>query len=232
MRLPKPKEIFLSTADLAKGKTLHEAFTKKTLQAYDKLNKNLKPAKLPHWPDMPSIPKIAGILFGLTKTAAERLKLRPRVDVFIYNNKGEVLAEPSPYRNTLRFPGGGIDEGASINDAAREEALEEAGIEIGKITTVGKPLTLKWTESVKERNRQRGRDFDGNRQYFRAAPLKAKNTDMYGMEGDALRKAMWIPISNAIDFLKEHGEAGEDFSDLSAMEADALKRLKSKLKLK
>jgi len=35
----------------------------------------------------------------MTKSA----KLRRRVGVFVYNDKGQVFAEESPYRDTLRF---------------------------------------------------------------------------------------------------------------------------------
>lgn len=159
-----------------------------------------------------------------------KMELRPRVDVFIYNDKGEVFAEPSGWRNTLRFPGGGVEKGVSVNNAAREEALEETGLTVDRIHSVGvKPKTIPWNEDVKKRNASRGRFFDGNRQYFRAAKVTGTDKELLGVEGDALKDGQWFDINKAIDYLEEHGKSGDDFADLSAAEAEALKGLRTRI---
>ena len=60
---------------------------------------------------------------------AKKLKplYRPKVNVLVYDREGRVLASPSHEVMGHGFPGGGIEEGQSIRDAARREVLEEAG---------------------------------------------------------------------------------------------------------
>lgn len=170
-----------------------------------------------------------GILKGLLKTG--KLNLRPRVDVMIYNDKGEILVEPSGFsQRALRIPGGGIEPGQSITQAAKMEALEEAGIEIGRGRIIHKPEILIWNDAVKKRNEDRGRSYDGNKQYFVAAPFKQYNKKEFGIEGDQLKNPVWANIKNVMAVAKEHGKMNEDYSNLSAVEYKALKNLRNILK--
>jgi 8-oxo-dGTP pyrophosphatase MutT (NUDIX family) len=51
--------------------------------------------------------------------------------------EGEVVLVRHTYRKNWYFPGGGVNRGESLEDAARREAHEEVGATIGKLELVG-----------------------------------------------------------------------------------------------
>lgn len=82
------KNIFLSTVDLAKGKTLHGEYTKQMKKMLEKGLLKLpsqKPVKGPGWIDMPSIP-------GLGKTA-QRVRDMMQSDIDKYNLRNVNLSK-------------------------------------------------------------------------------------------------------------------------------------------
>lgn len=169
-----------------------------------------------------------GIFYSLIKTSED--KLRKRVDLFVYDDKGRVLVGDSRYHNNVMFPGGGVDDGLSIDQAARREALEEAGVSVGKIHGIGmKPMVIKWTDETIELNKKKGRDFTGNKQYFRAAPIVGSDKELYATEGDALKNQRWMKIDKAVNILENYAKTKGEYYDLVEMEAESLKRLKEQI---
>jgi len=163
----------------------------------------------------------------MTKSA----KLRRRVGVFVYNDKGQVFAEESPYRDTLRFPGGGVDNNNSINQAARMEVLEEAGLRLKDVHGVGVDSSnIRWSKEMIAKAKKKGRNFTGNKQYFRAGRFDKKDDSLFGVEGDQFKNGKWINIDTAIKRQERYGKSGGEFSDLSMLESEALRNLKEKIK--
>ena len=56
-------------------------------------------------------------------------KIRQRVEVYLYDDKGRVLASrkqeghSNNVENSWKFPGGGLEGSAGINETAKREAL-------------------------------------------------------------------------------------------------------------
>lgn len=54
-------------------------------------------------------------------------KARPTVKIIIENDKGEIACVSNKMNDFIQLPGGGIEKGESLREAARREAKEEAG---------------------------------------------------------------------------------------------------------
>jgi 8-oxo-dGTP pyrophosphatase MutT (NUDIX family) len=159
---------------------------------------------------------------------AGSLALRPKVDVFIYDDLGRVLAER--HGNSWKFPGGGIDPGENATSAARREALEEVGLEVGKPFQIRRPDTVVWSDAEKEIYSKKGRTQDGNRLYYRAAPAADKNKNLLGVDEDAM-KARFVPIDRVIgDLERSKNDPANLFREYDANKVEALKNLKGKVK--
>jgi 8-oxo-dGTP diphosphatase len=68
-------------------------------------------------------------------------KIFVTVDVLVINKKtGEILLIKrlkEPFKDCWALPGGFVDEGEDLEQAARRELLEETNVETGKMTQVG-----------------------------------------------------------------------------------------------
>lgn len=147
------------------------------------------------------------------KIAAQE-RYRPKVQAFLYQPDGRILASKSQSSgaglrpgNNYKFPGGGIEEGESLEDATRKELLEEAGW-----TTGGNPhhissAKIKWDKAFRQQALKKGRDFHGEVSHFVAAPAGQRDTSKFGTEGDALEGADFIHID---DLIKDLGYTSKD----------------------
>ena len=144
---------------------------------------------------------------------AEQLRIRPRVEVFLYDKDGRVLASKSQDSHdqkggstkTWKFPGGGIEDNASVNATARREALEEAGVHIRGVHEIDQPpVYTKWPEHFKTwAKKTKGRSFDGQQTYFRAGRVAGRDSSLLGHDNDSLRGADMVPIDILINDLRE-----------------------------
>lgn len=57
-------------------------------------------------------------------------KLRRAARAVVFNDRGEVSLEHATKHNYYKLPGGGIEEGETIEEALRREIREESGVEI------------------------------------------------------------------------------------------------------
>jgi 8-oxo-dGTP pyrophosphatase MutT (NUDIX family) len=140
------------------------------------------------------------------KTAEEK-RYRPKVQGLLYTPDLRVLAAKSQGAGSglrefpnYKFPGGGIEQGESLIDAAKKELLEETGY-----TTAGDPFefgmpsaTVDWDEAFRQQALKKGRDFHGEISHFLAAPVGARDMSLHGKEGDQLLDADFVPIDSLI----------------------------------
>ena len=161
---------------------------------------------------------------------------RPRVELFIHDGKGNVLANRSD--KGWQFPGGGIEEGQDIFEAARREALEEAGYKIKSPKALGNEASMvPWPEWYKEVARSKGRgQYEGQKTHAIVAQVGKKDNKLYGSEGDALTKLKFVPLKKLIrdgekrvspdhdDIVTNTGEVIPGFAVFSR---DTLKHLKN-----
>jgi 8-oxo-dGTP pyrophosphatase MutT (NUDIX family) len=143
--------------------------------------------------------------------AIDKKKIRPRVEVYLYDDKGRVLASRAQegHSNNVptswKFPGGGVEGSAGVNETAKREALEEVGF-----TTAGRvhaldtrPRLTKWPEFFrKDMKKQKNRDFHAQYTYFRAAPIGSKDDSELGADKDTLKGLEMVPIRTLIKDLE------------------------------
>ncbi len=151
--------------------------------------------------------------------------LRRKVSVLIQNEDGDVLvARRGP---SYDFPGGGIEEGFSINRAARQEALEEVGYKLKKVRGVGvRPHTVKWSSPVAAKIGKGGkRNFTGSKLYWRRAKISGKDMSLHNIEGDALQ-ASFVPVKKVLEDLRRTAADPENiFADFDHAKIDALEKI-------
>lgn len=103
------------------------------------------------------------------------MNLRERAEVICFKWP-RVLCDLRPY---VCFPGGGIDPGESPIDAAKREAMEEAGRQVIACTVAHPPTVQKWAKAYREKWQQ---GFDGGHTYWLTGstsdePVNTKHDD-------------------------------------------------------
>ncbi len=166
-------------------------------------------------------------------------KIRKRVEMYLYDDKGRVLAsrEQDGHSNNVatswKFPGGGIEGRAGINNTAKREALEEVGFDSGKAHAIdSKPKLTKWPEFFrKDMKKQKNRDFHAQYTYFRAAPIGSKNDKYLGADKDTLKGVSMVPIKTLIkDVEKSISNPDNKYTVFDKERLQGLKALESRLK--
>jgi 8-oxo-dGTP pyrophosphatase MutT (NUDIX family) len=124
-------------------------------------------------------------------------KWRPRVELYIIKD-GKILVGIHPEIG-IHVPGGGIEPGQNLISAAKNEALEEAGVKIKnirlatnknyyedwyKLDSEGQPITKK--------DRMRMKYFRGIKHHYIRADFDGYDDRLLGRDLDALKKIKFI----------------------------------------
>jgi len=124
-------------------------------------------------------------------------KWRPRVELYILKN-GKILVGTHPEIG-LHVPGGGIERGQNLITAAKNEALEEAGVKIKNIKLITKENYFEdWYKLVKEgqpitkKDRMRMKEFRGIKHYYLRADFDGYDKSRLGADNDALKRLKFI----------------------------------------
>lgn len=127
---------------------------------------------------------------------------RDRVALWLHDNAGNLLVQDDRDRGLgLKFPGGGIDPGQSVNDAAIREALEEVGYSLAdkpRAIPGVRARKIDWDPIFSAEAAAKGRNFRGSKHYHRRALAGDRDESLLGSEGDAL-KANWMPIAEVLE---------------------------------
>tara|TARA_Y100000592_G_scaffold19371_2_gene29752 strand:- start:69272 stop:71200 length:1929 start_codon:yes stop_codon:yes gene_type:complete len=127
---------------------------------------------------------------------------RDRVALWLHDNAGNLLVQDDRDRGLgLKFPGGGIDPGQSVNEAAMREALEEVGYALAdkpRAIPGVRAKKIDWDPVFSAEAAAKGRKFRGSKHYHRRALAGDRDLSLLGSEGDAL-KAKWLPIAEVLE---------------------------------
>ncbi len=121
----------------------------------------------------------------------------PTVDIIIIHpDKGVVLVERRNPPHGWALPGGFVDYGESVESAARREALEETGLEVGDLRLLGVYS-----------DPQRDPRFHTMSTVFVARPL----SDALPCGGDDAKNAQFFPLHALPPLAFDHRQILEDF---------------------
>jgi 8-oxo-dGTP pyrophosphatase MutT (NUDIX family) len=141
--------------------------------------------------------------YQIVSEAIDRSKLpfRKTTDLFIFDGKGNVIARDM--RSYMSFPGGGVDEGETVEKSAMRESLEEVGAITDK-PKIRKVLSFIWSPAWAStaKRKKRYEQFKGEEIYLLTANIK-RITKPTSREGDAWnRKNLWMPVVEVIKLIK------------------------------
>lgn len=129
---------------------------------------------------------------------SDKRRYRPCVRVIIVNDDKILLGYWMKGDEVVNytFPGGGIEEGDTVEETAIKECLEEVGILITDV----KQLGLKVTYEKEFSNPERAKLYRGLEDTWCVATFKKTDTSVYNKEDDAL-SFIWEKPSKAIDLI-------------------------------
>lgn len=138
-------------------------------------------------------------------------KWRPRVELYIMK-QGKILVGIHPEIG-LHVPGGGIEQGQNLITAAKNEALEEAGVKIKNIKLITKENYYEdWYKLVAEgqpitkKDRMRMRQFRGIKHHYLRADFDGYDDRLLGADNDALKKLKFVSKADLIRAYKKQGK--------------------------
>lgn len=138
---------------------------------------------------------------------------RSRVEVYIIkDNRILIGSGKSRAGDTyVTIPGGGIDEGESIEDAAYRETLEEVGVQIKNIKSIYKASVHQWnpSDTLPAKWGWVTKHPLGSITYYRMAEFDEYNDSLYGTEPD-MYKLKEVSINEAIELWKIKLKKGND----------------------
>jgi len=149
---------------------------------------------------------------------------RRKVDVFVHDDTGRILASQTP-RGSYQFPGGGIDPGETPNQAAKREILEEVAWQIGRPRAIPgvRPSVVPWSDKLKEEYARKGRIFEGTKTYPRFAPAVQQDESVLGADDDVM-DAKFVDIPTLVAALTASSQ--DPSHDFQAYDVEKLKALR------
>jgi 8-oxo-dGTP pyrophosphatase MutT (NUDIX family) len=124
-------------------------------------------------------------------------KWRPRVEVYVLKDK-KILVGMHPEIG-LHVPGGGIEEDQDLIEAAKNECLEEAGVEITNVKLITKENYYEdWYkldaegQPITKKDRMRMATFRGIKHHYLRADYVGVDKSRLGADNDALKKLKFV----------------------------------------
>lgn len=119
---------------------------------------------------------------------------RRRVEVFIVKDGKIAIGEPTPKAKFWALPGGGIDQGEGVLDAAKRESLEELGLNVINLQL------LKVIDSQPDSKGVSDSLFQCTNHYV-IGTYYGKDNKIFNIEGDG-RKTAWKTIDELIEIFE------------------------------
>jgi len=129
----------------------------------------------------------------------ENLPYRKNTEGYFIDNKGNILSKDSK-QSYIIFPGGGINEGETPEQAVLRETFEETGAIIENLRLLGKlvlPYSKNWAKTQKQKSRYE--KFQGDEMYFFAGNIKEFRENK--KEEDSWHGEKLMPVEKVIKIL-------------------------------
>ena len=138
-------------------------------------------------------------------------KYRKNAGIIVFNKNKKVLIceRIGNWEQAWQFPQGGIDEKETAQEAAIRELKEETSISsVRAILTETTPLIYEFPPEVKANSKKKGRDYDGQEQYWSLLLFLGEYSEINLQTKEPEFKSWkWIDIENAdknvVSFKKE-----------------------------
>jgi len=174
-----------------------------------------------HYPsDIKASKRIISQVKEQQKTASERL----RTTIFGVDPAGKLL-HGFGGQGFYKFPGGGVDAGESIIDAAKRELLEEAGYDVDSIEELP---GLDTTDAVASGSAKGHMGHGSSRTKYLLARLGKRNESLLGSEGDAIANLQTAPIEEVLQGLEGDMLFGSGVAESNYQALNRVKELLSK----
>jgi hypothetical protein len=154
-------------------------------------------------------------------------KYRPRVEVFIVDDKKRVLAGRSSSGNVI-FPGGGIEGEETPIAAAKREAMEEVGRRIARPRVLHGPVRVRWTSEAKK-DQKGDQPFVGSETTYLVARAANKDNYLHGADGGFKMRASWRAIDKVLADLTRTANQDHPYADYDRAAIEALKKFQRRL---
>lgn len=127
---------------------------------------------------------------------------RTGVSALIVNNRNEFLLVNLESFESKYFaiPGGGVENGETLENAVHREIYEELGIEKKSLQFVGQsniPIRFKFKVIKMTRG---GKDYEGSERYFFGFRFMGDDSDIRPKEGE-VKAYKWVPLEQLKDHL-------------------------------
>ncbi len=143
---------------------------------------------------------------------------RKGVSALIVNQKNEFLLVNlvSFKEKYFAIPGGGVEQGETLEDAVYREIYEELGVSKNDLQIIGQsdiPLRFKFKEIKLNRD---GVEYEGSERYFFGLKFIGNDRDIKLQEGE-IRFYKWVPVENLKDYLLFDNQLVETIEKISEL---------------
>ena len=148
---------------------------------------------------------------------------RKGVSALIINKNKELLLVnlESFKEGFFAVPGGGIEEGETLEEAVYREIQEELGIDKDFLELVGKtisPLKFKFKVIKMTRN---GKNYEGSERYFFGFLFVGDDNEINPKDGE-VRSYRWVPSVQLKDYLLFNNQLQETLEKIAEIFPDLL----------